>query len=75
MASGAGISAKRTLKKLVERYDGVPVLSMTPVDAVIDNGTPAMPTILVPAIVVQQRVCRLVGQCYVAELETPGGQV
>lgn len=42
---------------------------MTKIDSTIDNTDPAMPLILVPAIVLQQPVCRLTGACYVAQLE------
>ena len=63
-------TAKRSLTKLVKRFYGVPVSSMTKIDSTIDNSNPAMPLILVPSIVLQQPVCRLVGQCYVAEFET-----
>ena len=64
-----GATAKRSLTKLVKRYYGVPVQSMTKIDSTIDNTEPAMPLILVPSISLQQPVCRLNGQCYVAELE------
>ena len=62
-------TAKRSLTKLVKRFYGVSVQSMTKIDSTIDNTEPAMPLILVPAIVLQQPVCRLGGQCYVAQLE------
>ena len=62
-------TAKRSLTKLVKRFYGVPVQSMTKIDAVIDNTDPAMPLILVPAIVLQQPVCALTGACWVAQFE------
>ncbi|MBM4244077.1 MAG: hypothetical protein FJ148_09705 [Deltaproteobacteria bacterium] len=46
-------TAKRSLTKLVKRFYGVPVQSMTRIDSTIDNTDPAMPLMLVPAIVLQ----------------------
>lgn len=62
-------TAKRSLAKLVKRFYGVPVSSMTRIDSTIDNSDPAMPLILVPAIALQQPVCRSNGECYVAQFE------
>ena len=62
-------TATRSLTKLVKRFYGVPVQSMTRIDVVIDNTDPAMPLILVPAIVLQQPVCGLTGACWVAQFE------
>lgn len=69
----ASATVKNRLRKLLQETYGVPVKSMTAIGPLtLHDDEPLKPTAFMPALTLQQLVCRLVGvqnQCHIAELE------